>query len=317
MALPPIQLIPNPTKNPDVVEAINLSITRIDQDTIELPSMAALGINVWFKIIFFAIFFGSISNYDPGWFTQDGKPGVAYEKIHRMLFREEYIISSFNRYEDKDNPGFTNTGRSYEEFKAGQLDFHGRGIGWGLFAIGLLVVPWVLCNISIQNPVRFDRKRRIVYTWSRGCFLCIQLPENTDDPLALIRAHVPNAPKVKDPHNPDGALVFWLPFSKKEANMPIGVGANCFIARAAIRYQAHYLREFITDFLTNPDPQWLNQLGPKRKPKYVLWMDYFFYNIARLQLLPQFAFKKRKTDKAIEAFMQNPRTELYIKDMPY
>ncbi|KDE39807.1 hypothetical protein ADINL_1444 [Nitrincola lacisaponensis] len=147
--------------------------------------------------------------------------------------------------------------------------------------------------------------------------MCIQLPENTDDPLAQIRAHVPHAPKVKDPYNPDGALVFWLPFPKKEANMPIGVGANCFIARAAIRYQAHYLREFIADFMTSPDPQWLNQLGSKRKPKYVLWMDYFFYNIARLQLLPQFAFKKRKTEKAIEEFMQNPRTELYTKDMPY
>ncbi|WP_144244292.1 hypothetical protein [Nitrincola sp. A-D6] len=300
-----------------MVEAINLSITRIDKDTIEVPSMVAMGINVWLKIIFFAIFFGSISGYDPGWFTKDGSPGVYYQDIHHMLFREESIISTFEFYEDKNNPGFLKDGTNYQDFKAELLALHGRGIGAGLFAIGLLVVPWILFNISVQNPVRFDRKRRIVYTWSRGCFMCIQLPENTGDPLAQIRAHIPHAPKVKDPHNPDGALVFWLPFPKKEANMPIGVGANCFIARAAIRYQAHYLRTFITDFMTNPDPQWLNQLGPKRKPKYVLWMDYFFYNIARLQLLPQFAFKKRKTEKAIEAFMQNPRTDLYPQDLPY
>ncbi|WP_200881973.1 hypothetical protein, partial [Nitrincola sp. A-D6] len=191
-----------------MVEAINLSITRIDQDTIEVPSMAAMGINVWLKIIFFAIFFGSIANYDPGWFTKDGEPGIAYEKIHYMLFREEYIISSFEFYEDINNPGFTKTGRSYDEFKRDSLERHGRGIGWGLFVIGFLVVPWILFNISVQNPVRFDRKRRIVYTWSRGCFMCIQLPENTGDPLAQIRAHIPHAPKVKDPHNPDGALVF-------------------------------------------------------------------------------------------------------------
>lgn len=317
MALAPIQLIPDPTKNPDVIEAINLSITRIDDDTIEVPSMTAMGINVWLKIIFFSIFFGSISNYDPGWFTQDGKPGVAYEKIHRMFFREEPIKSYFYRKEDRDNPGYLSDGTSYEEFKAEQIALNGRGIGWGLFAIGMLVVPWILFNISIQNPVRFDRKRRIAYTWSRGCFICIQLPENSDDPLALIRAHVPHAPKLKDPHNPDGGLVFWLPMPKKAANMPIGVGANCFIARAAVRYQAYYLRDFITDFMTNPDPQWLNQLGPKHKPKYVLWMDYFFYNLARLQLLPQFSFEKRKTKAAIAAFMQNPRTQLYADDLPY
>ncbi len=81
---------------------MNLSITRIDEDVIEVPSMAAMGLNTWFKLIFFAIILGSAPAYDPGWFTEDGKPGAAYEAIHRMLLREEYIISSFKRYEDRE-----------------------------------------------------------------------------------------------------------------------------------------------------------------------------------------------------------------------
>jgi hypothetical protein len=84
-----------------------------------------------------------------------------------------------------------------------------------------------------------------------------------------------------------------------------------------VRGQAYYLRDFINDFLTNPEPKWLDQLGPKHKPKYVNYLDYIQYHFARLQFLPQFPFKKRKTEKAIEAFMKNPRTELYPDYLPY
>ncbi|WP_235263826.1 hypothetical protein, partial [Nitrincola sp. A-D6] len=66
-----------------------------------------------------------------------------------------------------------------------------------------------------------------------------------------------------------------------------------------------------------PNPRWLDQLGPKRKPKHVQWYDYLFYRLSRLQLLPQFPFKKRKTEQAIAEFMKNPSSKLYPDYMPY
>ncbi|EXJ09576.1 hypothetical protein [Nitrincola nitratireducens] len=214
MQLPPLRLIPNPTENPDVIEAMNLSITRIDEDVIEVPSMTSMGLNTWFKLIFFAIMLGSAPAYDPGWFSKDGEPGVAYEAIHYMFFWEEAFHSSFKRYEDRDNPGFTNTGRTYEEFKAGMLERHGRGIVAGIACISLIVLPWILLNLAVGNPYRIDRKRRIIYTWIRGSFVCIQLPEGTDDPLQVVEAHIPMRNDIRDPYNMNGPLNIWLPIPR-------------------------------------------------------------------------------------------------------
>ena len=101
-----------------------------------------MAINAWFKIIFLTLMVALIPHYDPGWFTSDGKPGVAYSAIYNMLNREESIKSAFLRAEDVNNPGYTRTGRSYEEFKAGQISHHGRGITAGVVFIGLIIVPW-------------------------------------------------------------------------------------------------------------------------------------------------------------------------------
>ena len=38
----PPDLLPNPTENPDIIEVMNLSITRIDEDTIEVMSMTSM-----------------------------------------------------------------------------------------------------------------------------------------------------------------------------------------------------------------------------------------------------------------------------------
>ena len=317
MSLTPSELIPNPTDNPDVIDALNLSITRIDEDTIEIRSFASMAINAWFKIIFLTLMVALIPHYDPGWFTSDGKPGVAYSAIYNMLNREESIISAFLRAEDVNNPGYTRTGRTYEEFKAGQISHHGRGITAGVVFMGLIIVPWFLFNIAVLNPYRINRKHRIIYTWAKGCFLCIQLPENTRDPLKAVEAHIPKVKNPNDPHNVQGPLNLWLPYPKKQQNAVVSIGASCFLGGAVIRYQSYYLYDFLNDFLTNPNPQWLNQLGPVRKPKYVNGYNYFFYTLSRLQFLPQFPFKKRKTEKAIEEFMKNPRTELYPDYMPY
>ncbi len=63
---PPLKLIPNPTDNPDVIEAINLSITKINDDVIEIPHMTAMGVNTVLKIIFISLMLGSVKAYDPG-----------------------------------------------------------------------------------------------------------------------------------------------------------------------------------------------------------------------------------------------------------
>ena len=317
MQLPPLRLIPNPTENPDVIEAMNLSITRIDEDVIEVPSMTSMGLNTWFKLIFFALMLGGAPAYDPGWFSKDGEPGVAYKAIHKMLYRESYIISTFEFYEDSDNPGFLRDGTPYDQFKIEQLDFHGRGIVAGIACISYIVLPWILLNLAVGNPYRIDRKRRIIYTWIRGSFVCIQLPEGTDDPLQVVEAHIPMRNDIRDPYNMNGPLNIWLPIPRYQKNGGLSLGANCAIVRSLVKYQAYYLRDFINDFIANPNAQWVDQLGPKRKPKYVNYLDYVQFHFARLQFLPQFPFKKRKTEAAIEAFMKNPRTELYPDYLPY
>ena len=38
----PTDLLPNPTENHDIIEVMNLSITRIDEDTIEVMSMTSM-----------------------------------------------------------------------------------------------------------------------------------------------------------------------------------------------------------------------------------------------------------------------------------
>ena len=317
MSLTPEELLPNPTENPDVIEALNLSITKIDDDVIEIPHMTAMGANTFFKMVFIALILGTAPAYDPGWFTSDGKPSVAYSAIYNMLNREESIKSAFFRAEDVNNPGYTRTGRSYEEFKAGQISHHGRGIGAGLFFIGIIVIPWILLNIAVDKPYRLDRKRRILYTWGRGRFFCIQFPANIADPMRVVEAHVPRLDKASDPYNMNGPLNLWLPCPKEKKNIAVSLGANCGVANTPILGQAYYLYDFLNDYLTNPNPAWVNQLGPKRKPKIVHPVNYLFYHFARLQFLPQFPFKKRKTEKAIEEFMKNPRTELYPDYMPY
>lgn len=317
MSLPPLELIPNPTKNDDVIEVMNLSITRVDDDTIEVPSFVSDILNAWFKLILFALILGLGPSYDPGWFTSDGKPGVAYAAIYNMLNREESIKSSFLSAEDPNNPGYTRTGRNYEEFKAGQIDYHGRGIGAGLFFIGIMVIPWFLLNIVVGNPYRIDRKRRIIYTWMRGHFVCVHFPPNMHDPLQVIEAHVPRGKQANDPYNMSGPLNIWLPLPHKQKNGLLSIGASCFLNGSMVKYQSYYLRDFLTDYLTNPNPEWLDQLGPKRRPRYVKWYDYLFYKLSRLQLLPQFPFKKRKTEKAIEEFMKNPSSKLYPEYLPY
>ena len=317
MSLTPSELIPNPTENPDVIEALNLSITKIDDDVIEIPAMGAMGLNTFFKMIFFALILGLGPSYDPGWFTSDGKPGVAYRDIYNMINREEYFQRSFFSAEDPMNPGYTRTGRSYDEFMAGMYEHHGRGIGAGLFFIGIIVIPWILLNIAVDKPYRLDRKRRILYTWGRGRFFCIQFPANIADPMRVVEAHVPRLDKASDPYNMNGPLNLWLPCPKEKKNIAVSLGANCGVANTPILGQAYYLYDFLNDYLTNPNPAWVNQLGPKRKPKIVHPVNYLFYHFARLQFLPQFPFKKRKTEKAIEEFMKNPRTELYPDYMPY
>ncbi|EXJ09579.1 hypothetical protein [Nitrincola nitratireducens] len=251
MQLPPLRLIPNPTENPDVIEAMNLSITRIDEDVIEVPSMTSMGLNTWFKLIFFAIMLGSAPAYDPGWFSKDGEPGVAYKAIHKMLYRESYIISTFEFYEDSDNPGFLRDGTPYDQFKIEQLDFHGRGIVAGIVCISLIVLPWILLNLAVGNPYRIDRKRRIIYTWIRGSFVCIQLPEGTDDPLQVVEAHIPMRNDIRDPYNMNGPLNLWLPIPRYQKNGVLSLGANCAIVRSLVKYQAYYLRDFINDFIAN------------------------------------------------------------------
>ncbi|KGK41332.1 hypothetical protein LH51_15775, partial [Nitrincola sp. A-D6] len=279
MSLPPPQLISNPTESPEVIEVMNLSITRIDDDTIEIPSFVSDILNAWFKLIFFALILGLGPSYDPGWFTSDGEPGVAYAAIYKMFNREESIKSAFLRYEDENNPGFTYSGRDYEEFKAGQINRHGRGIVAGLFFIGIIVIPWFLLNIAVGNPYRIDRKRRIIYTWMRGHFVCVHFPPGMSDPLQVIEAHVPRGKQANDPYNMSGPLNIWLPLPYKQKNGLLSIGASCFLNGAMVKYQSYYLRDFLTDYLTNPNPRWLDQLGPKRKPKHVQWYDYLFYRL--------------------------------------
>ncbi|KDE40904.1 hypothetical protein ADINL_0553 [Nitrincola lacisaponensis] len=317
MSLTPSELIPNPTENPDVIEALNLSITKIDDDVIEIPHMTAMGANTFFKMVFIALMLGSAAAYNPGWFSSDGKPGVAYAAIYKMFNREESILSSFSRSEDKNNPGYTRTGMSYENFKLDMLERHGRGIGSGLFAIGFLLGTWILLNIAIANPVRIDRKRRIMYTWIHGQFACIQFPSNIDQPMQVVEAHVPMRDKANDLYNMTGPLNLWLPYPKKNKNVIVSLGANHGLFNAMVLGQPYYLQDFLNDYLASPNPKWLDQLGPKRKPKYVHPLNYFLFHFSRLQFLPQFPFKKRKTEKAIEAFMKNPRTKLYDEYVPY
>ena len=317
MSLTPEELLPNPTENPYVVEALNLSITKIDDDVIEIPHMTAMGANTFFKMVFIALILGTAPAYDPGWFTSDGKPGVAYEKIHRMFFRESYILDAFAFYEDKNNLGFTSEGESYQQFYDYNIERHCRGIGAGLFAIGFLLGTWVLLNIAIANPVRIDRKRRIMYTWIHGQFVCIQFPSNIDQPLQVVEAHVPMRDKASDLYNMTGPLNLWLPYPQKSKNVAVGLGANYGFFNAMVIGQPYYLKEFLNDYLTNPNPKWLDQIGPKRKPTYVHALNYWLFHFSRLQFLPQFPFKKRKTEKAIEAFMKNPRTKLYDDYVPY
>ena len=234
-----------------------------------------------------------------------------------MIYREKSIISAFEFYEDKKNPGFTGTGRSYEEFKRDNLERHGRGIVEGISLILVLLVPLFIFNIAILNPYRIDRKRRIIYTWLKGNFLCIKLPEHTDDPLSGVEAHTPLLEDPDNYYNVLGPLNIWLPYPKKQKNAVVSLGAACQLNKSTLPYQSYYLHDFINDFLDNPDPKWLNQLGFKRKPRKVSMFSYLSYLYARLQFLPQFPFKKRKTQQAIEEFMKNPRTELYPDYLPY
>ena len=317
MSLKPSQLLPNPTDNPDVIEALNLSITKIDDDVIEIPHMTSMGANTFFKMVFIALMLGSAAAYNPGWFSSNGEPGVAYKSIQRMFTWEQSFQRSFDFSEDQNNPGYTRAGTSYEDYMAGMLDRHGRGIGSGLFSIGFLVGTWILLNIAIANPVRIDRKRRIMYTWIHGQFACIQFPPNIDQPLQVVEAHVPIRNKVSDLYNMTGPLNLWLPYPKKEKNVILSLGANYGLFNAMVRGQPYYLKEFLNDYLTNPNPTWLDQLGSKKKPKYVHTLNYWLFHFSRLQFLPQFPFKKRKTEKAIEEFMKNPRTTLYDDYVPY
>ena len=315
----PPDLLPNPTENPDIIEVMNLSITRIDEDTIEVMSMTSMVVNTWFKVIYIAILLATLTTwFDPGWFNKEGRRGGGIQAIERMFTWEASFQRTFAFYEDPNNPGYTGSGMSYEDFMIEMLELHGRGIVPAVSIILLLIViPLFLFNIAILNPYRIDRKRRIIYTWGKGSFLCMKLPEHTDDPLSGVEAHTPLLEDPDNYYNVFGPLNIWLPYPKKQKNAGFSLGAVCNFNWSIIPYQSYYLHDFINDFLDNPDPKWLNQLGFKRKPKCVSMYTYLTYLYARIQFLPQFPFKKRKTQQAIEEFMKNPRTELYPDYLPY
>ena len=315
-------LVENPTGNPDVIEAMNLSIRRIDEDVIEVRSMTSMGLSIWLKIIFLTIMIGAVSAYDPGWFTADGKPGVAYSAIYKMFNREESILSSFARSEDKEHPGcvrtitsyMSNSGTSYmtyEEFKQSVLERHGRGIGAGLFFIGLIIVPLFFSCLSMRNPIRIDRKRRLIYTWYKGNFLCAQLPIGTSNPLEAVKACVPLLEKSKQQYNYNGPLNISLPHSKSNKNLTFSLGANCAISRVLIKFQSYYLHLFINDFVNNPNPAWLEKIGPIRKPKCVHSIDYLLYRVACFQFRLFAPFEKNKIEASINEFLKSPQSNLY------
>ncbi len=149
---------------------------------------------------------------------------MAYADIYHMFNREESIKSAFLFYEDKKILVFFLMELHTLILKKDQIDFHGRGIGAGLFAIGFIIIPWLLFNLALANPVRLDRKRRIIYTWARGYFVCIQFPSDMDNPMQFIEANVPLRNGAKDFYNMAGPLNIWLPYPKIKKNAPFSLG---------------------------------------------------------------------------------------------
>ncbi|OOF61421.1 hypothetical protein [Rodentibacter sp. Ppn85] len=189
---------------------------------------------------------------------------------------------------------------AYEDFKMRMLNKHPDAICYGWFYILFPIFWFVLLCLPNGRPVRIDAKRRLIYFWWWGKFYIKQYPENfTHNEQRLIYFLQTDFHSSWLNREGMSCLIMTIPFENPERNKKVSPALGAY--RPVCEYQSYYLRDFIVDYLTSPNPD--KEFAHYFKKEKRIWQDYFgwFY---RFHLIPNFGYNEKKTEAKIQAWLE-------------
>ncbi len=203
-------------------------------------------------------------------------------------------------WQDYKNPNFTRDGEPIEEYKK-KLSTRvskGKKEAWLLLSVPLWLV--VLASFPKWRPLRFDTKRRLVYTWSFGSFYITRYPKQALGSNQVVSNYLSTSmlqPWVRFLEH--GGLVFHIPH-ETQARKPAKIDVGIF--RPACKYQNYVLGKFLNHYLSSSNPS-VEYASYFHKEKFIL-SDVFnwFYQFS---LFPAIGYNEKKTEAKIQQWLAN------------
>ncbi|TCP90146.1 hypothetical protein EDC44_14012 [Cricetibacter osteomyelitidis] len=188
----------------------------------------------------------------------------------------------------------------YEIFKNEMLEMYGHRIYYGWFYILFPIFWFILLCLPNARPVRIDAKRRLIYFQWWGRFYIKQYPEtlkqNEQRLIYFLQTDFHSSWLNREAMS---CLIMNIPHENPACNKKASVALGAY--RPVCEYQSYYLRDFIVDYLSSPNPD--TEFAHYFNKQKTIWQDYFrwFY---RFSLFPTLGYNEKKTEARIQAWLE-------------